>query len=166
MLWILVQVYNNNTKYSKRETTPPSKKNNNKQTNKPTTSLYVCESPPPPDRIMHCMINWWLLRIHPCNESQRPIKRVMFLLEYLHKESSDNLWYERHFGARKFLYYATFLFMHAVNLRPLNIKILSAIVEPNFGPLMSLLSLSRYSSFFVAATPSMASICQSEEALA
>ena len=25
-------------------------------------------------------------------------------LEYLHKESSDNLWFEHHFGAKKFLY--------------------------------------------------------------
>ena len=43
-------------------------------------------------------------------------------LEYLYIESSDNLWFERHFVSQTFHYYVTFLFMRGENVGLLNRK--------------------------------------------
>ena len=52
-------------------------------------------------------------------------------LEYLYIQSSDNLWFERHFVSQKFHYYVTFLFMRGENLYLLNRKNLNAILSHN-----------------------------------
>ena len=66
---------------------------------------------------------------------------VVYLLESLYRESSVNLWFERHFVSKKFHCYAVVLFMHGKNMRLFNRKNLNAILFPNFQTLLALLSL-------------------------
>ena len=65
-----------------------------------------------------------------CTHNPRSDEGAMpwYRLEYLYIESSDNLWFERHFVSQTFHYYATFLFMRGENVGLLNRKNLNAIL--------------------------------------
>ena len=63
---------------------------------------------------------------------------ILYALESLFVEGCENLRFQRYFGAKKFCY-VNFLFMRGKSLYLLNRKNLNAILEPNYGPLVTTL---------------------------